>query len=162
MTAAAPSPQAQAQQGLPAIINDLEGLLCDPEGKACITGSPEDLRLLDVALDQLRALAAQPPLTDAQLWALHSGARVHYPIMFARAVIAADRELRASTAAAPSPVPAGFVLVPQAPSSKMLSAMHSALESMTGQMVHQSMLPVYKAAIAAAPGAPTPAPKGTT
>jgi hypothetical protein len=70
--------------------------------------------------------------------------------------------LRASTAAAPSPVPAGFVLVPQAPSSKMLSAMHSALESMTGQMVHQSMLPVYKAAIAAAPGAPTPAPKGTT
>ena len=33
----------------------LECTLCDPEGKCCIDGSPEDLRLIDEALDEIRA-----------------------------------------------------------------------------------------------------------
>ena len=36
----------------------LECTLCDPEGKCCIVGSPEDLRLIDEALDEIRSYLA--------------------------------------------------------------------------------------------------------
>ena len=50
--------------------DNLTAVLCDPEGKCCISGSDADRRIIDDALDILRALAAEPapePLTDEQI-----------------------------------------------------------------------------------------------
>ena len=40
--------------------DNLTAMLCDPEGKCCISGSDADRRIIDDALDILRALAAEP------------------------------------------------------------------------------------------------------
>jgi len=40
--------------------DNLTAVLCDPEGKCCISGSDADRRIIDDALDILRALAAEP------------------------------------------------------------------------------------------------------
>jgi hypothetical protein len=41
-------------------LEALESVLCDPEGKAGIHGSDADMKIIDDALDQLRADLAQP------------------------------------------------------------------------------------------------------
>ena len=41
-------------------INMLESVLCDPEGKCCITGSEADRKIVDDAITELRAALAQP------------------------------------------------------------------------------------------------------
>ena len=43
--------------------DNLTAVLCDPEGKCCISGSDADRRIIDDALDILRALAAEPEAT---------------------------------------------------------------------------------------------------
>ena len=37
-------------------LAELESVLCDPEGKACIRGSDGDLDMVDAALNKLRAI----------------------------------------------------------------------------------------------------------
>ena len=56
------------------ILKNLESVLCDPEGKCCITGSAADRSIVDDALKALRAAIAQPavPVTDAELLAAGS------------------------------------------------------------------------------------------
>jgi hypothetical protein len=60
----------------------------------------------------------------------------------------AQAALRASTAAAPSPVPAGFVLVPVEPTEEMVAALSQGAEFSTDGWA------LYSAMLAAAPGAP--------
>lgn len=43
-----------------AALEDLVSVLCDPAGRACIRGSDDDLKIVDNALDTLRAALAQP------------------------------------------------------------------------------------------------------
>jgi len=43
-------------------IEDLKAVLCDPEGKCCITGSDGDRRVVD---DALRELAAEPVVKES-------------------------------------------------------------------------------------------------
>ncbi len=50
---------------LRAALADLEAVLCDPEGKACIIGSPADLDVVDGALNALRAALAEPAAQQA-------------------------------------------------------------------------------------------------
>lgn len=42
------------------ILNNLESVICDPEGKCCITGSAADRAIVDSALAELRGAIAQP------------------------------------------------------------------------------------------------------
>jgi len=84
--------------------DNLTAVLCDPEGKCCISGSVSELRIIDDALDILRALAAEPapePLTDDEIiaeyckiadgkeWAI-GGLKDAMP--FAHAVLKAQKE----------------------------------------------------------------------
>lgn len=39
------------------IVNELEAVLCDPEGKACIQGSESDLKIIDKALARLKEVS---------------------------------------------------------------------------------------------------------
>jgi phosphoribosylformylglycinamidine (FGAM) synthase-like enzyme len=48
-------------------IEDLKAVLCDPEGKCCITGSDGDRRVVDDALRELAAAIAQRDEKDRQL-----------------------------------------------------------------------------------------------
>jgi hypothetical protein len=66
--------------------------------------------------------------------------------------IAERAELQAARAA--SPVPAGWKLVPVEPTDKQLLAAHAAFERLSGQVLHQSIAPVYAAMLAASPPAP--------
>lgn len=45
-----------AQQAL----EDLTGVLCDPDGRCCIDGSSEDRAIVDRALSKIRAALAEP------------------------------------------------------------------------------------------------------
>jgi hypothetical protein len=110
---------------------------------------------------------------------------------FTKAARWAERELRASTAAAPSPVPAGWIRVddklPEF-NTEVLVVFAGPILPATGQLsriygkpgetewlvpkensgfgedytvTHWMPLPLHPREVAAAPGAPTPAPKGT-
>ena len=60
--------------------DNLTAVLCDPKGKCCISESVSDLRIIDDALDILRALAAEPapePLTDEQIASMVSALNVY-------------------------------------------------------------------------------------
>jgi hypothetical protein len=48
-------------------IEQLKSVLCDPEGKCCITGSDEDRAIIDRALQAFAAQPAPVPLTDEQM-----------------------------------------------------------------------------------------------
>ena len=60
-------------------IETLISVLCDPEGKCCISGSDDDRRLIDSALAELAQAAQQAPaqadsvLEDAARWREHVG-----------------------------------------------------------------------------------------
>jgi hypothetical protein len=146
MDAAAPSPQAQAQQGLtecwcttcrPITLGDMRFVACPTCGdKRCVHAKNH------------AAPCAMNDIYEHNLWV--------------------ERELRASTAAAPSPVPAGF---------KLLQDTTHAQRSWPEDASHENgnyscccchclrMFTAHKRRVvckvcAAAPGAPTPAPKG--
>jgi hypothetical protein len=101
-----------------------------------------DERIVEV----LKGCDKEDPTQEGWIW--------RQRIKWARAI---ERELRASTAAAPSPVPAGWQLVPVEPTSTMLAALTQEWHSSR----HGKFKERYAAMLAAAPGAPTPAPKGT-
>ena len=50
---------------LQVILNNLESVLCDPEGRVCIRGSETDRSLLDVELETLRKILAAPLANSA-------------------------------------------------------------------------------------------------
>jgi len=41
-------------------LNDLEAVLCDPDGRCCIDGSSGDRAIVDRALSKIRAALAEP------------------------------------------------------------------------------------------------------
>jgi hypothetical protein len=138
----APSPQAQAQQGLTelqrieAAVSSAQTVLsrwndwygqhgtASPLPPAGIVQAQEALSEARSDIATLQAARAAParPLTVEQIEELFqeaAGADEDTHIRFARAI---EHALRASTAAAPSPVPAGWQLVPREPTPEMIEA----------------------------------------
>jgi hypothetical protein len=157
--AAAPSPQAQAQ---PFKWPDF----MDPKQGPVIAQAQAQQGLTDERIEQgwRDTFSTSNPFCPCDLKT------------FTKATRWADRELRASTAAAPSPVPAGWQLVPREPTPEMIEAASLSVndnpERGWESRAYRAML--FAAAprmsadggkdipFTAAPGAPTPAPKGTT